>query len=117
MTCPHCGLSFDYNSVPEETFENQVLDSVGNYARWIAEDVVSAEMARLKPEIQEQVLNIISSKKSIEELAAYVRCPKCYARIYKSFINKNTEPPEGTRQDGSRKSTSLLEGLAIKGLI
>lgn len=117
VTCPHCGLSFDYNSVPEETFENQVLDSVGNYTRWIAEDVVSAEMAKLKPEIQEQVLNIISSKKSVEELAAYVRCPKCYARIYKSFINKNTEPPEGTHQKESRKSTFSLEGLAIKGLI
>ena len=29
VACPYCGLSFDYNSVPEETFENQVLDRRG----------------------------------------------------------------------------------------
>ncbi|MCS3159574.1 hypothetical protein NXY07_26285 [Phocaeicola dorei] len=111
VACPHCGLAFDYDSIPEYTLESQVLESVGDYARWMAEDVVAQEMNKLKPEIQEQVLGIINSKKSLENFSAYVRCPKCYSRIYRSMLNKNNEPPEGTRKDESRKSTLSLKGL------
>lgn len=111
VTCQHCGLAFDYDSVPEYTLESQVLESAGDYARWMAEDVVAQEMNKLKPEIQEQVMNIINSNKSLENISSYVRCPKCYSRIYRSMSNKNNEPPEGTRKDGSRGSTFSLKSL------
>lgn len=111
VVCPHCGLAFDYNTLPEETLESQVLESVGNYTRWIAEDIVAQEMNKLKPEIQEQVMNIINSKKSINDLGGYVRCPKCYSRVYRSFIKKHNEPSEDTHKDESRESTLSLKGL------
>lgn len=111
VTCPHCGLAFDYSTVQEYSLESQVLDSVGDYTRWITEDIVSQEMSKLKPEIQEQVLNIINSNKSASNLGSYVRCPKCYSRIYRSYTNKTVEPAEVTQKEKSRESTLSLKRI------
>jgi len=109
VVCPHCGLGFDYNSVPEETLEQQVIDYIGDHTRWSAQDVVYNEMQKLKPEIQERVLEIINSKKSIDDFAANVRCPKCYSRIYKPA---SSEPAETTQEGKSRQEDTLsLKGL------
>lgn len=111
VQCSHCGLAFDYNTVPEESLETQVLEAAGNYARWITEDAVYTEMQKLKPEIQERVLNIINQNKSLDDLASYVRCPKCYSRIYRS--NTLVEPSEDTQQkEESRTSTFTLKSIA-----
>lgn len=108
VVCPHCGLAFDYNSVPEYTFEQQVIDSVGDYTRWMTEDIVAQEMAKLKPEIQEQVMGIISQNKSLEDLSSYVRCPKCYTRIYRSYTKKDSAPGADRKDAGD---TFSLKGL------
>lgn len=84
VQCSHCGLAFDYSTVPEESLESQVLEAAGDYARWMADDIVRAEMQKLKPEIQERVLAIIDQNKSLDDVSSFVRCPKCYARIYRS---------------------------------
>ncbi|MCL1942619.1 MAG: phage prohead protein [Candidatus Azobacteroides sp.] len=106
VKCGHCGLIFDYDSVPEETLESQIIDTVGDYVRWETEGIVSQEIRKLRPEIQERVLNIIESKKSIDDLSSYVHCPKCYTRIYRSSII-SVEPPEGTQQKQSRHTGTL----------
>lgn len=112
VQCPHCGLAFDYNSVPEETLESQVLESIGSYTRWTAEDIVMSEMQKIKPELQERILDIINSKKSVDDFAANVRCPKCYSRIYKTnlLITEPTDvtPKEDKAAPGTLKSISGL---------
>lgn len=110
VQCHHCGLAFDYDTVPEETLEDQVLQSVGDYARWISEDVVCQEMQKLKPEIQERVLSIINQSKSLDDLASYVRCPKCYSRIYRSNIL--IEPSVDTQEKSRPQGTLSLKSFA-----
>jgi DNA-directed RNA polymerase subunit RPC12/RpoP len=100
VSCPYCGKSFDYNSQDEISLESQVIDSTRMYASWIAEDKVRSEMNKLSPEIQAQVEGIIQSKKSIDDILSYVRCPHCYTKV--SRANKTLEPPAGTQ--GSNKS-------------
>ncbi|MDR0680849.1 MAG: phage prohead protein [Dysgonamonadaceae bacterium] len=112
VSCPYCGKTFDYNSQNEISLESQVIDSARQYASWIVEDRVHEEMRNLKPEIQAQIESIIASKKSIDDILSYVRCPYCYSKV--SRANKVTvEPPEGTQQkedktdEQSRKSSTL----------
>ena len=112
VKCPDCGLVFDYNTVPEHSMESQVMEAVGNHARWMMEDTVYSEMQKLKPEIQERVLNIIASKKSVDDFASFVRCPKCYTRIYRTNII-SVEPTGVTQKDESRQSgTFTLKDIA-----
>jgi DNA-directed RNA polymerase subunit RPC12/RpoP len=119
VSCPHCGKSFDYNSQDEITFESQVIDSARMYAQWIAEDKVHSEMNKLAPEIQAQVENIIQSKKSLDDILSYVRCPHCWSKV--SRANKITlEPPGGTQtkedktDEQSRKASTLPFGFIKK---
>lgn len=114
VQCPHCGLAFDYNTVPEESLESQVIESAGDYARWIAEDTVYQHMQELKPEIQERVLSIINQNKSVDDLASYVRCPKCYSRIYRS--NVLIEPAETTQEKEESRHEGTLSFKSIAGL-
>jgi uncharacterized protein YbaR (Trm112 family) len=100
VSCPYCRKSFDYNSQDEISLESQVVDSARMYASWIVEDKVRSEMNKLSPEIQAQVEGIIQSKKSIDDILSYVRCPHCYTKV--SRANKTLEPPAGTQ--GSNKS-------------
>ena len=110
VQCPHCGRSFDYTSLPELTFESQVLEAAGEYSGWIARDIVRQEMDKLKPEIQEQVLGIINQVKSLSDITSYVRCPNCYTRVYRS--NVLIEPSDDTQQKRSRQDGTLdLKGL------
>lgn len=106
VKCSQCGLVFDYDSVTEETLESQVIDAIGNYTRWQIDGIVSQEMQKLRPEIQDRVLNIIESKKSIDDIASFVHCPKCYSRIYRTNLISN-EPAIATQQKQSRLSGTL----------
>ena len=112
VKCNHCGLVFDYDSVPEETLESQVIDAVGDHVRWMTDGIVSSEIQKLKPEIQERVLSIIESKKSIDDFSSNVRCPKCYTRIYKANKLISVEPLVSTLQKQSRKSTLDLKDMS-----
>jgi HK97 family phage prohead protease len=120
VSCPYCGKSFDYNAQDEISLESQVIDSARMYASWIAEDKVRAEMNKLSPEIQAQVEGIIQSKKSIDDILSYVRCPHCYTKV--SRASKTLEPPEGTQAVNksdktdvqSRKDSTLSFGFVKK---
>ena len=97
VCCPTCGETFDYNDCDESTFEQQVMEAANQYARWMIDGIVYIEMQKLKPEFQVQVEAIINSQKSlskgltekemttkgIENFTNYVRCNKCYSRVYK----------------------------------
>ena len=111
VTCAGCGKVFDYNSQPEMTLEQQVLESARRYGQWIVEDKVYDEMQKLAPEIQAQVEQIIQSKKSAEDFVTYVRCPNCWARVTRAMI-KATEPSLDTlHKDESRESTFNLKTI------
>lgn len=118
VTCPYCGKTFDYNSQDEISLESQVIDSARQYATWIMEDSVHEEMNRLKPEIRAQVESIIESKKSLDDILSYVRCPYCYTKV--SRANKTVEPaaatqPKKDKTDAqSRKASTLPFGFIKK---
>lgn len=104
VSCPHCGYQFDYDAETEHTFAQQVLDYAADYQRWITQDIVRGEMEKLTPEIRTQVVALIDSvksketeltQKSLQDIMAYVRCPHCWAKVYRSnAILQNT--PEDT---------------------
>jgi uncharacterized Zn finger protein len=91
VECPCCGLVFDYCSVEERTVETIVNEAVVNYTRWTIEDTVQQEMNKLRPDIQNQVMEMVQSTKSLDLGGMYnhVRCPKCYSIVTnKSLVNK-----------------------------
>ena len=129
VTCPNCGHEFDYDAQKEHTFSEQVLEMAAMYARWIADDAVEQHMNELAPEIQNEVLSVIGAvkmqgidtknqeliQKSITDTMAYVRCPKCWNRVYKTIANlekaddttKADEPLNGTHEDVLEKKDDV----------
>lgn len=100
VKCPCCGLIFDYNSCDERTVDSLVQEGVVNYTRWIIEDTINQEMNKLRPDIQNQVMEMIQSTKGMDMAGMYnhVRCPKCYSIVTsKSLIN--SEPMKITPKD------------------
>lgn len=111
VACPDCGYKFDYDKEVEHTFASQVLEMAAQYQRWITDGIVREEMNKLSPEIREQVVTIIDTfksykkeitEKSLQDIMAYVRCPHCWARVYKTNTilasGIENEPPEGTQK-------------------
>lgn len=93
VTCPHCGYQFDYDAYPEQTFSQQVIESAAQYASWFTDDIVRQEMEKLKPEIRAGVAALLDTfkgergeftEKSITDLMHFVRCPHCWARVYRA---------------------------------
>ncbi len=105
VSCPRCGRQFDYDSLPEHTFSHEVQEAAGNWLQWTAQDIAREEMEKLRPEIREQVVAIIDAlkgdkesltEKGITDSFAYVRCPHCYSRVYRSnTILKKPESETG----------------------
>ncbi len=112
VQCPHCGLAFDYTTVPEESLESQVLEAAGDYARWMMDDIVRAEMQKLKPEIQERVLDVINQNKSIDDVSSFVRCPKCYSRIYRSNTLLGDLPSVSVVEEKENCSVITLKSIS-----
>lgn len=130
VTCPDCGYQFDYDEEPEHTFAQQVLELAAQYQRWITEDIVRQEMGKLKPEIQEQVVAVLDTlkakkagytEKAITDMVAYVRCPHCWSRVYKtnsilidtsSTATGSAEPSDDTQEQD--KGDNGGEGMAKK---
>ncbi len=112
VQCPHCGLAFDYTTVPEESLESQVLEAAGDYARWMMDDIVRAEMQKLKPEIQERVLDVINQNKSIDDVSSFVRCPKCYSRIYRSNTLLGDSPSVSVVEEKENCSVITLKSIS-----
>lgn len=93
VKCPHCGLVFDYNSVPEETLQQQVIDAVNRYAGWLVDDIAHEEVQKLGDSIRAEVMGIIESQKSLESITNHVRCPKCYSRVtMNEMVIKDDKP-------------------------
>lgn len=102
VTCPCCGHQFDYDEQEQHTFSQQVLDLANQYGRWMTEDAVYEQMRQLEPEIQAQVVEVLTTagiiggtnvtkeqraeitEKAFADLMEYVRCPKCWSKVYKS---------------------------------
>lgn len=103
VKCPHCGLVFDYNSVPEYTLQQQVIDVVNQYAGWLVDDIAYEEVQKLEENIRSEVMGIIESKKSIEDITTHVRCPKCYSRVTKSNLVLKEEKPKFSLKDLVKK--------------
>ena len=70
--------------------------------------IVHQEMEKIKPELQDRILEIINSKKSVDDFASYVRCPKCYSRIYRS--NTLISEPEDSTQIEKHKAARCTLG-------
>lgn len=106
VTCPHCGQEFVWDEAEKRTYEQQVLDIANDYLRWLTDGTVREEMAKLKPEIRDAVLSILSPildkcdgkieaemvQKGITDLAEYAYCPNCYSRVYKSSVIGQEDP-------------------------
>lgn len=85
VTCD-CGFSFDYNTLPEHTLEKEIEDTYRMYLRWMIDDIVNQEVGKLEPEMRQQIQAMISTHKSLSNMHAWVECPKCGRRVYKSDI-------------------------------
>lgn len=86
VKCPCCGLAFDYNTVPEETLRQQVVDAVNMHAGWMVDEIAHQEVGKLEESIRTEVMSIIESKKSLEFLTNHVRCPRCYGMVTQGDI-------------------------------
>ena len=111
VSCPCCGYQFDYESLPEHTFSQEVRDAAGEWLSWTARNMARQEMEKLTPDIREQVVSIIDSlkgnkesltEKSITDSLAFVRCPHCYSRVYRGntiLVSETTEQKEKKPDD------------------
>lgn len=93
VTCPCCGHQFDYDNEPEHTFSQEVQDAAVELVMSIGRNEARQQIERYRPEIQTEVSSIIDgliaakkeiSTKSIVDTFAYVRCPCCWSRVYRS---------------------------------
>lgn len=112
VACPCCGYQFDYDSVPEHTFTSMVRDAALDWLTWQSRRMAEEELAKLSPEIRQQVVAIIDSmkgrkadltEKSITDALSFVRCPNCYSKVYRSNSILTPEaaedPAEGEKQN------------------
>ncbi len=117
VTCPCCGHQFDYDEQKEVTFSQQVLDLASDYTRWMTQDIVSQEIGKLEGDVRNEVVAILDAvkaenggeitEKSIQDMMAYVRCPHCWSRVYRTNAiiqnnegeeTKSNEPPVDTHK-------------------
>lgn len=134
VTCPCCANQFDYDNEPEHTFSQEVQEAAGEFVMSIARNEARRQIDRYRPEIQNEVASIIDgfagtqkelTEKSIVEAFAYVRCPHCWSRVYRSntlLVNESdttkgkteAEKPEDeekkpTKEDKETKTKSAHE--------
>lgn len=135
VTCPCCGHQFDYESEPEHTFTQEVQDAACEFISSIARGEAYRQIEQYRPDIQEAVSSIIDGMagtkkeligskkelvtKGITDAFAYVRCPHCWSRVYRSNNilageaetkekkpedeEKKPEGEEGTSEEGEKK--------------
>lgn len=103
VTCPCCGHQFDYDNEPEHTFSQEVQDAAIEFMSSIARNEARRQIDRYRPEIQAAVASIIDgmaatkkelTTKSLADSFAYVRCPYCYSRVYRTNSLLIPDTPE-----------------------
>ena len=108
VTCPCCGHQFDYDNEPEHTFPQEVCEAASEVVSSIARNEARRQIERYRPEIQAAVSSIIDgmaatkkeiTTKSIVDAFAYVRCPHCWSRVFRS---NNILVPEETETKGKK---------------
>jgi hypothetical protein len=131
VTCPYCGESFNYDEQVEHTFSDEVLDQARMYMQWQIDNIVEEEIEKLEPDIQSEVISVLDAQKmrkldladkGLTDLLAYVRCPHCWARVYRSDINKIAQvvideksaasPAVATKQEEIDKTDKSAEAPA-----
>lgn len=127
VQCPHCGLTFDANAVEQHDFEQEVLNTIVSYRRWMTEDIVAEEMAKLEPKLRAEVQRIVGSvevkNKSEEDIMnlSFVYCPKCYGKVFETskkeknvnekIVVKEGEPSNDTQAQPAAKDDTDWEEL------
>ena len=118
VTCPCCGHQFDYDNEPEHTFSQEVQDAASEFVSSIARNEARRRIEHYRPEIQAAVSSIIDgmaatkkemTTKSIVDAFAYVRCPHCWSRVYRSnniLVSEPAEVKEKKTEDEGAKATS-----------
>lgn len=115
VTCPCCGHQFDYDKEPEHTFSQEVQDAASEFVSSIARNEARRQIEQYRPEIQAAVSSIIDgmaatkkelTTKSIVDAFAYVRCPHCWSRVFRSnniLVPEPTEVKEKKPEDEEGK--------------
>lgn len=110
VTCPCCGYQFDYENEREHTFSQEVQEAAGELVMSIGRNEARRQIERYRPEIQNEVSSIIDgltaakkeiSTKSLVDAFAYVRCPCCWSRVYRS--NSILAPAEPTEEKAEQE--------------
>ena len=119
VTCPCCGHQFDYDNEPEHTFSQEVQDAASEFVSSIARSEARRQIEHYRPEIQVAVSSIIDgmaatkkemTTKSIVDAFAYVRCPHCWSRVYRSnniLVSEPAEVKEKKAEDEEGKNLTI----------
>ena len=86
VKCSCCGEVFDYDNQPEIVLKEQVIDAVKSYDSWMKEGVAYKEIMKLANDIRSEVMTLIHTRKSINELSKHVLCPKCCNHVSKNDV-------------------------------
>ena len=86
VKCSCCGEVFDYDNQPEIVLKEQVIDAVKSYDSWMKEGVAYKEIMKLANDIRSEVMALIHTRKSINELSKHVLCPKCCNHVSKNDV-------------------------------
>ena len=95
VKCGCCNSVFDYNSADEQTLHEKVAEIVGMYQKWLNDGIAYEEMQKLDESVRVEAMSIIGSNKSIAESIHFVRCPKCYSKVYKDNVIVNNPEVSG----------------------
>ena len=118
VTCPCCGHQFDYDNEPEHTFSQEVQDAASEFVSSIARSEARRRIEHYRPEIQVAVSSIIDgmaatkkeiTTKSIVDAFAYVRCPHCWSRVYRSnniLVSEQAEVKENETDDNKKTDSA-----------
>lgn len=86
VKCSCCGEVFDYDNQPEIVLKEQVIDAVKSYDSWMKEGVAYKEIMKLANDIRSEVMTLIHTRKSVNELSKHVLCPKCCNHVSKNDV-------------------------------
>lgn len=112
-----CGFKFDYDSLPEMSVEKQVLEAAREMIRWRASAAVEREVMEMEPMIRDQVAEILSKGRSLDDMTAYVLCPRCGRRIYRGDVLNGTSAAVRKSGKPSAKDTSHGTGSHPQGTL
>ena len=103
VKCSCCGEVFDYDNQPEIVLKEQVIDAVKSYDSWMKEGVADKEIMKLANDIRSEVMTLIHTRKSVNELSKHVLCPKCCNHVSKNDVVIKKEESKFSLKDLVKK--------------